>query len=181
MCAGAASFVIGTATGSLALIAFGFNAAVDSLASATLVWRFGQERKHAEQGDEVERIALRVVGATLVAVALYVIAQGIRSLVTRSHPDGSAFGVGLAAASLLVLPVLSYRKLKLADVLGSRALRGDGLLTGAGASLAMVALVGQLLNEVLGWWWADSAAALVIGLGLFVEGWRSLRSTHSVK
>lgn len=179
VCAGGASFVVGTATGSLALIAFGLNAAVDSIASATLVWRFGQERKHAERGDEVERTALRVVGVTLVAIALYVLAQGIRSLVTRSHPDGSVFGVGLAAASLLVLPLLAYRKIKLADVLKSRALRGDGLLTGAGASLAMVALLGQLLNEVLGWWWSDSVAALVIGLGLLVEGWRSLRPSDS--
>lgn len=174
LCAGAASLVVGAATGSLALIAFGLNAAVDSIASATLVWRFGQEHKHAERGEEVERTALRVVGVTLVAIALYVLAQGIRSLVTRSHPDGSAFGVGLAAASLVVLPLLAYRKFLLARVLKSRALRGDAILTGAGASLAMVALLGQLLNGALGWWWSDSAAALIIGLGLFVEGWRSL-------
>jgi divalent metal cation (Fe/Co/Zn/Cd) transporter len=181
ICAGGASLIVGAATGSLALIAFGLDAAVDSIASSTLVWRFGQERTHAERGDELERTALRVVGATLVAIALYVLIQGIRSLAARSHPNGSAFGVVLAAASLLVLPLLAYRKMRLASVLQSRALRGDALLSAAGASLAMIALVGQLLNNLLGWWWADSVAALVIGLGLFIEGWRSLRSTHALK
>ena len=177
MCAGGAGFLVGIATGSLALVAFGLNAGVDSLASAILVWRFGKERTHAERGREAERIAQWVVAATLVAIGLYVLARGIHSLATRLNPAESAFGVGLAAASLLVLPVLAYRKIKLAALLDSRALRGDGMLTGAGASLAMVALVGLLLNRVLGWWWSDSAAALVIGVGLLAVGWRTLSHT----
>ena len=179
--AGAASLIVGTATGSLALIAFGLDSGVDSIASATLVWRFGQERRHTKRGDELERRALGVVGATLVAIALYVLAQSVRSLAMRSHPEGSAFGIGLAAASLLVLPWLAYRKMTLANVLGSLALRGDAVLSGAGAALALVALAGQLLNRELGWWWSDSVAALFIAAVLMVEGLRGLRSARTLK
>jgi len=47
-------------------------------------------------------------------------------------------------------------------MLGSRALRGDGTLSGVGAAIALLAIAGLLANRTLGWWWADPTAALVV-------------------
>jgi divalent metal cation (Fe/Co/Zn/Cd) transporter len=79
------------------------------------------------------------------------------------------------AGSVLVLPVLGYLKLRLAKQLRSRALRGDGVLSAAGAALAAVALAGTAMNESMGWWQADPATAALIALFLAREGGRTLR------
>ena len=86
-----------------------------------------------------------------------------------SHPESSAFGFGIAAISLLVLPVLGVMKLRLSGRLGSPALRGDSVLTLAAAALAAITLVALLANSALGWWWADPIAALLIALALATE------------
>lgn len=101
------------------------------------------------------------------------VAQAARSLITGEHPGQSAIGIVLLAASLAVLPVLGYIKLRLAARLHSRALRGDAILSTAGAALAAVTLTGLAVNQTLGWWQADPAAASMIAVFLFREGWRT--------
>ena len=96
----------------------------------------------------------------------------MRAFVEGSHPESSAFGFGIAAISLLVLPVLGVMKLRVAGLLGSPALRGDGVLTLAAAALAAITLVALLANSLLDWWWADAAAALVIAIALAGEAMR---------
>jgi divalent metal cation (Fe/Co/Zn/Cd) transporter len=86
----------------------------------------------------------------------------------------------LLAGSLVVLPVLGCIKLRPAGRLRSRALRGDGVLSAAGAGLAAVALAGLAAERSLGWWQADPAAALLIALFLLREGWRTLREPGQV-
>jgi divalent metal cation (Fe/Co/Zn/Cd) transporter len=88
-------------------------------------------------------------------------------------------GLVLLGGSLVVLPVLGYIKLRLARRLRSRALRGDGILSAAGAALAAAALAGLAMDQPLGWWWADPAAASLIGLFLLREGWRTLGDPSS--
>ena len=108
----------------------------------------------------------------MLAVALYVGVEAVRALMNGSHPESSAFGFGIAAISLLVLPVLGVMKLRLSGRLGSPALRGDSVLTLAAAALAAITLVALLANSALGWWWADPIAALLIALALATEGVR---------
>jgi divalent metal cation (Fe/Co/Zn/Cd) transporter len=161
-------------SGSLALVGFGLEGAIDSVASAVLVWRFRSEQRDASRAEEIERKTVHVVGLTLLLVSAYVLAQAIRSLVTSSRPEASAVGIALAACSLGILPPLAFLKGRLARRLQSRALRGDSVLTGAGAVLAGVALVGLVSNEVLGWWWADPLAGAVISVALAWEGRKML-------
>jgi divalent metal cation (Fe/Co/Zn/Cd) transporter len=106
------------------------------------------------------------------AVAIYISFQALRALINGSHPEPSAFGFGIAAISLLVLPVLGVVKLRLAGQLVSPALRGDGVLTLAAAALAAITLIALLANSVLDWWWADPAAALLIAIALATEAAR---------
>jgi len=175
---GIAAILIGTAARSLALVGFGLDSAVDGTASAVLIWRFRIEGREPERAHRVERTANRVVAVILLVVATYVAAEACRSLATRSAPTSTVIGISLAAAALIVLPGLAAVKLRLASRLQSRALRADGMLSLAGAFLALVSLFGLVLNDVLGWWWADSVAAILVAAVLAVEGWRGVSRSN---
>ena len=169
---GALALVIGVTTGSLALAGFALNALLDSSASVVLVWRFRKERSDPVAAEHLERRAQTWVLAAMAVVAIYVGIEAIRALIDGSHPESSAFGFAIAAISLLVLPVLGVKKLRVAAGLGSPALRGDGVLTLAAAALAAITLVALFANSALDWWWADPAAALIIAIALAVEAMR---------
>jgi divalent metal cation (Fe/Co/Zn/Cd) transporter len=169
---GVTALVVGLTTGSLALAGFALNALLDSSASVVLVWRFWNERTDLVAAERLERRAQTWVIVAMLLVAAYVGVEAVRALVDGSHPESSAFGFGIAAISLVVLPVLGVKKLRVAGLLGSPALRGDGVLTLAAAALAAIALVALLTNSLLDWWWADPAAALVIAIALACEAMR---------
>jgi divalent metal cation (Fe/Co/Zn/Cd) transporter len=177
------SLAIGTAivTGSIALAAFGLDAAIDGAASVLLVRRFRAERRHAHLGHGHERQAQAVVGASLLSFGVLIATGSIRSLVSSDPPSVSGFALGQAVASILVLPPLAYWKRRLAARLGSRALRGDSILTAAGAGLAFLAFLGLVLEETLGWWWADPVAALLITSFLLWEGRRAMWEWYSTR
>lgn len=170
---GAFGLAVALLTGSLALAGFALNALLDSSASAVLVWRFLHERKDPLGAERAERRARVAVVAAMIVVGLYVAVQAVRALVDGSHADESALGFVVAFVSVLVLPWLGRRKLRVAAALPSPALRGDAVLTLAGAALAAVTLVALVLTSALGWWWADPVAALVIAIGLAAEGLRA--------
>jgi divalent metal cation (Fe/Co/Zn/Cd) transporter len=174
---GTGAVVTAVLTGALSLIGFGINALVDSSISALLVWRFrSEEAGHAERAERVERLALRAAGAAFLLIAVYLVVQAIRALVTARHSQFSAFGLAQAVASVIVLPLLGVAKYRLASQLGSRALRADGLLTLFGATLALIALVALVVERAFGWWWGDAVGALLIAGALSTEGVRSLRA-----
>jgi divalent metal cation (Fe/Co/Zn/Cd) transporter len=170
---GLAALAAGIGSSSIALVGFGLDSLVDGSASAVLVWRFSVEGRASERTDQVEHVAVRLVGAALLFAAAYVTVQAVRNLATRSGPTFSGVGITLAGASVVVLPVLAWLKLRLAMRLGSGALRSDGILSAAGAALATAALLGLVLADAFGWWWTDSAAALVVAVALAAEGWRA--------
>jgi divalent metal cation (Fe/Co/Zn/Cd) transporter len=174
---------VGTAivTGSIALAAFGLDAAIDGAASVLLVRRFRAERRHAHLGDAHERQALVVVGFSLLSFGLLVAAGAIHALVTQRASQVSGFALSQAVASMVFLPLLAYWKRRLATRLGSRALRGDSILTAAGAVLAFLAFLGLVLERTLGWWWADPVAALLITAFLVWEGRRAVAEWHSTR
>jgi divalent metal cation (Fe/Co/Zn/Cd) transporter len=169
---GATALLLSFLDNSLALAALALNALLDSSASAVLVWRFRTEQRDPRAAEHLERRAQTWIIVAIGLIALYIGAQSVRALVGGSHPESSAFGVALAGLSLVVLPWLGYRKLRVASELSSAALRGDGVLTLAAATLAAVTLVALLLNSALGWWWADPAAALLVSAALATEAIR---------
>jgi divalent metal cation (Fe/Co/Zn/Cd) transporter len=168
-------------TGSVALAAFGLDAAIDGAASVLLVRRFRAERRHAHLGERHERQALAAVGIGLLSFGCLIAAGAIHALVTHRAPEVSGFALGQAVASVIVLPVLALWKRRLATRLGSRALRGDSILTAAGAVLAFLAFLGLALERTLGWWWADPVAALLITGFLIWEGRRAVSEWYSTR
>jgi len=172
---GATALVAGLAVSSVALVGFGANSILDGSASAVLVWRFRHERLSTAEVDAVERRAALAVGTAMSGVALYLIVSAISALATHSVPDRSLVGIVLTAASVCVFPVLARAKLRLAAALQSRALRGDGVLSLAGAVLAAATLTSLVLDAAFDWWWADAVAALLISAMLLAEGMRTIR------
>jgi divalent metal cation (Fe/Co/Zn/Cd) transporter len=134
--AGLASVAAGTITGSVALLAFGLDSVIDGSASGILLRRFRREARQAGHPGGAERVTARAVAVAMLAAAAYVIAQAGWSLITGAHPRQSTMGIILLAGSVTVLPVLGWIKLRLARQLRSLALRGDGILSAAGAVLA---------------------------------------------
>jgi divalent metal cation (Fe/Co/Zn/Cd) transporter len=139
------------------------------------VWRFRHERSGADVAT-VERRAALAVGIVMAAVALWIAASAIGALASESEPENAVIGIALTAASALVLPALARAKLRLARPLGSPGLRGDGVLSLAGAILAATTLVSLVLDAAFGWWWADATAALLISAMLLVEASRTSRA-----
>jgi divalent metal cation (Fe/Co/Zn/Cd) transporter len=175
---GAAALASGFAAGSLALVGFGLDSVIDSAASVVLVWRFRVEGLRPHHAQRVERIAARAVGITLMVIALYIVAGSAHALAGGSSPETSAVGVVLAAISVIVLPTVAVWKIRLAGRLNSRALRGDGILTGAGAVLALVTLLAIVADNAFGWWWSDAVAAILIAAFLASEGVEALRANE---
>ena len=172
LCEGVIACVAGAAAGSTALIGFGLDSFIESGSGAALVWRL----RHAGEGEERrERIALKLVGASLLLLAVYVAADATWSLVKREPPEVSAVGVALAAVSLVVMPLLARAKRGVAARIDSRALAADSRQTDICAYLSAVLLAGLALNAALGWWWADPAAALVMTPIIVKEGLGALR------
>ena len=175
---GLTSVIAGLAASSVALVGFGANSILDGSASAVLVVRFRHEHLGRGDADPVERRAGYSVGGAMIGVALYLAVSAIAALSSHSEPETSTIGIAITTASVLVFPVLARAKLQLAGPLGSTALRGDGVLSLAGAILAGATLASLALDSAFGWWWADAVAALLIASILFGEGARTIGSAR---
>jgi divalent metal cation (Fe/Co/Zn/Cd) transporter len=168
---------LGLLAGSIALVGFGIDSVIETSSGVILLWRL-QEGRDAEQDDAAERRALRLVGASLLALGVYVAGDAALSLLRRDAPEASLAGIVLAAISLLVMPLLARAKYRLAGHLNSDALRADGTQTIICAYLSAVLLAGLTLNAQLGWWWADPLAALGMVPIILREGLEAWRGEH---
>ena len=175
MVSGAAALVASFASGSISLAGLGFNAVVDSIASAVLVWRFSVESREPDRADRIEHLARLFLGWTLIAVAIYLAEEAIRDLATGTHAEDSVAAIVIAAAAVAVLTPLAIAKRRTAGRLRSRALHADSTLSAIGAALAAVTLCSAALSESVGWESADAVAGLIIAGLLVREGVGSLR------
>lgn len=174
--AGSIAVAVALGSGSLSLLGFGADAVIDSVASVALIWRFLVEARQPVRAARVERMAERVVGIALIALALYLVVASVRSLAAQAHPEASPVAVALLLASAVALPPLALAKYRIAARLGSRALRADSILTAVAGLLAVVSLVSLWLTQTFELWWADAVAALVVAVIVAREGWAASRS-----
>jgi divalent metal cation (Fe/Co/Zn/Cd) transporter len=173
--AGGFAVVVGLASGRLSLLGFGFDAAIDAVASIVLLWRFRIEARHPARAERAERLAERVVGGVLILLGLYLGISTIQALMGDSHPASTPIGLAISLVSVILLPPLSLAKSRVAASLGSRALRADSILTAVAAALALIALAGFAATEWLGITWADAVGGLVIAVVLLREGASAFR------
>ncbi len=153
---------------SVALIAFGADSIIELVAGGALLWRLYVEANHAniERVETAEKTASWIVGIGLLLLALYIVVASIRSLLFREGPETAPLGIGITAASSILMPILAANKRSIGRRIGSRALESDGSCSMVCAYMSWIVLGGVLLTAFLGWWWIDVIAAL--GLVYFV-------------
>jgi divalent metal cation (Fe/Co/Zn/Cd) transporter len=162
----------GIAASSIALIGFGFDSLIESLAGFIIVWRFGMRRRDSEAA---ERRAQQLVAVSFFVLAAYVGVESVRTFFGAHHPETSWVGIGLAAFTAPTMPLLARAKQRVGHALGSSATVGEAQQNMICAYLSVALLVGLGGNALLGWWWADPAAALVIAAVALREGRESWR------
>jgi divalent metal cation (Fe/Co/Zn/Cd) transporter len=162
----------GLAAGSIALVGFGADSLVEAFAGFVVLWRFAAARVTSPAS---ERRAQQLIAISFYVIAAYVAIEASRSLTGGHAPDASWLGIGLSAVTLATMPPLAAAKARVADGLGSSATRSESRQTMLCAYLSAALLLGLVLNALLGWWWADPIAALVIAAVALKEGRDSWR------
>ncbi len=162
------------AAGSVALAGFGLDSLIEIFASVVVVWQLTGASK------ERERTALRLIGVAFLLLALYILGQLAYTLLTRQHPRPSLLGTLWLAATLIAMLLLAYGKRVTGAALGNPVLSTEARVTLIDALLAAAVFVGLILNALLGWWWADPLAGLVIVYYGAREGIEALRGHGEV-
>jgi divalent metal cation (Fe/Co/Zn/Cd) transporter len=164
----------GFLAGSIALVGFGIDSLIEVTSAGVLLWRLGGDHDGCRR-ERLEQQALRVVGVCFLALAAYVAWESASSLIARQAPEESLPGIVLAAASLIVMPLLARAKRRVAAGLGSAALTADAKQTDLCFYLSAILLGGLGLNVLFGWWWADPLAGLVMLPIIVKEGLDAVR------
>lgn len=166
---------LGVAAGSLALIGFGTDSIIEVFASSVVVWhvRPGHEVDHPER----TRLALRLVATAFYLLALVLAVVALRELVTGRRAGESPIGIAYLAVTAAVMFGLAVAKGRTAEGLGSAPLRSEASMTFLDGILSTLTLTGLALNAVLGWWWADPTAALLVAIAAANEGRENLRES----
>jgi divalent metal cation (Fe/Co/Zn/Cd) transporter len=165
----------GIAASSIALVGFGIDSLIEALAGFIILWRFAASRAHSESA---ERRAQQLIAASYFALAAYIAVESLRTLLGDSHPETSWVGIGLAAVTAPTMPLLARAKQRVGRQLNSSATVSEGSQNMICAYLSIALLVGLGANALLGWWWADPAAALVIAGVAAREGRESWRGEN---
>ena len=170
---GIISIGAGVLAGSIALVGFGLDSLIEVSSGAALLWRLHLDAP--ERRERAEKIALKLVGISFLLLSSYIALDAIKSVIRREPPDASFLGIAIAALSLAVMPYLAKAKRRVAAAIRSRAMEADSRQTDICAYLSAILLGGLMLNAVLGWWWADPVAAIIMAPIIAKEGIEALR------
>ncbi len=175
------ALVVGFLTHSVSLQGFGIDSIIELVSGGVLLWRLLVEQGggSSELVGRAERRAACVTAIALFALALYIIVDSVLSLLSRSHAQASWWGIGLAIAAALIMPLLWRGKLHIAGQIGSAALKADAMCSITCAYMSITLLAGLLLNTLFGWWWADPLAALVLVYFIVREGREALHEART--
>ena len=160
----------GAIAGSAALLGFGLDSVIEVSSALAVAWQFAGRDPEAR-----EKTALRIIAFSFFGLAAFVSYDAVTALVAGHAADHSGLGIGIAALSLLVMPAASWIQRRTGNELGSHSAVADSKQTLLCTYMSAALLLGLLANSALGWWWADSAAALVIAalaVGEGVNAWR---------
>jgi divalent metal cation (Fe/Co/Zn/Cd) transporter len=172
---GLVAVVAGAIAGSISLVGFGIDSFIEVTSGTVLLWRMSVDAD-VRRRERNEKLSLRIVAVCFLALAAYVGYESTSDIVSRKTPEHSIPGIILACVSLVVMPLLSRAKKKVANELGSSAMNADAKQTDFCVYLAAILLLGLLLNAALGWWWADPLAGLIMVPIIANEGIQGMRA-----
>ena len=172
---GIIAIVAGALAGSVSLVGFGADSFIEVTSGAAVLWRMSGDADPCQR-EHREQATLRIVGVCFLALAGYVAYEAAARLLMHTSASPSLIGIGLAAVSLVVMPLLSRAKRRVAKGLNSAAMRADSKQTDFCAYLSAILLGGLLLNALWGVWWADPVAGLLMTPIIANEGIASVRA-----
>ncbi|MFZ0315294.1 MAG: cation transporter [Candidatus Korobacteraceae bacterium] len=170
----AVALISGLVAGSIALVGFGLDSVIETTSAGILLWRLRSDQ-NADQREHAERTAHRLIGVCFLLLAAYVAIESLGALWTKAQAERSLPGMLIAVAAVMVMPLLGRAKRRVAAQIHSGALYADARQADFCAWLSAILLAGLLLHALLGWWWADPAAALVMTPIIAREGVQGLR------
>ena len=171
----------GITTRSVSLQGFGIDSIIELIAGGILLWRLMVEQRGGSLDaiEHAERRAAWVTAIGLFALSAYIVVDSLVSLITRTQAEASWWGVSLAIAAAIIMPVLWQGKLRVAKRIESAALKADAACSVTCAYMSLTLLAGLLLNRFLGWWWADPLAGLTLVYFLIREGREALHEAQT--
>ncbi len=175
------AITIGYMTRSVSLQGFGIDSVIELIAGGILLWRLLVEQRGGTTDaiEQAERRAAWVTALSLFALSIYIVGDSAFALIVKSRPEASWWGIGLAIAAAIFMPVLWQGKLRVARRIGSAALKADAACSATCAYMSFTLLAGLLLNRLFGWWWADPLAALVLVYFIIREGREALHEART--
>jgi divalent metal cation (Fe/Co/Zn/Cd) transporter len=175
------AITIGFATRSVSLEGFGVDSIIELVAGSILLWRLLVEQRggSVEVVSQAEQRASWITGICLFGLALYIVADSVFAILTQSHPQVSWWGIGLAIAAAIIMPLLWQGKLRVAKRIGSPALKADAVCSVTCAYMSFTLLIGLLLNTFFGFWWADALAALALVYFIVREGREAIHEART--
>ena len=144
------SIIAGLMAGSVALVGLGLDSVIEVASGATLLWRLYHDLNPTRR-EQVERTTLRIVGTCFLALALYLLYESGSTLIRHESPERSIPGILIAAAAVVVMPVLARAKRRVAAGIGSGAMHADSKQADFCACLSAILLGGLVCNSVIGW------------------------------
>lgn len=167
---GVVAVAAGIAAGSIALIGFGVDSAIEVFAAGVVVWQL-----HGGSEPRRQRTALRLVGATFFVLAAYVSFEAIRDLVTQDKAGESLIGIVLNAVALAIMVPVAIAQRRTGEALDNKVLIAQSQETWLSNYLSVSLLIGLSLNALFGLWWADPVAALFIAASAVHSGRETLK------
>jgi len=171
---GLVSIGVGANAGSISLLGFGVDSVIEVSSSVAALWRLRADVDPTRRA-RVEVVTSRFIGLSLLALAAYILIDSGRALYLHEMPERTLLGIIIAAASVVMMPILARAKRQVGIRLQSRALTTDAMQTSLCAWLSVIVLTGLGLNALLGWWWADPVAAICMTPIIAKEGIEGLR------
>ena len=175
------AIIVGFATRSISLQGFGIDSIVELIAGGILLRRLLVEQRDDAVSciEQAQWRASWVTALSLFALSFYILGDSALTFITRTRPESSWWGVGLAIAATIIMPLLWQGKLRVAKGIGSAALKADAACSTTCAYMSLTLLAGLLLNRLVGWWWADPLAALALVYFLVQEGLGALHEART--
>jgi divalent metal cation (Fe/Co/Zn/Cd) transporter len=164
----------GVAAKSIALIGFGLDSIIEFFVALTVVWQLRSHSDHERRED----IALRIIAVTFFVLAGYIVSESIDVLRHHHEPETSAVGIVLTVGSVAVMHWLGRQKHTLGHEMENDALEADAAESLLCSYLAVLVLIGLVLNTAFSWWWADPVAALGIAFLAVREGIEAFGGGH---
>jgi divalent metal cation (Fe/Co/Zn/Cd) transporter len=175
ICEGILSIIAGFLAGSISLIGFGLDSAVESFSAFIVLWRFKQHGKISEYEEEkIEKRALKYIGYAFLILGIYILYESLKKLYMAEISEPSIFGIIIAIASIIIMPILFYMKYQTGKEINSNSLVADSKQTLACAFLSFALLFGLLMNYIYGLWQSDPLIGILIAIYLFKEGYEIL-------